>query len=213
MIEILRFLFFVLFVRPLVLLVLGMNVRHLERLPRQGPAIVVANHNSHLDTLVLMSLFPLKSLSKIRPIADASYFLRTKFLSWFSLNIIKIIPITRGNKTSHAEIFKDTNTALKNGDIIIIFPEGTRGEPERLSRFQSGIATLAERNQGIPIIPVFMHGLGQALPKEDCVLVPFFCDVFIGENLDWPGNRESFMKQLDYQMKSLAEEGRFPAWE
>ncbi len=213
MIGFLRFLFFVLFVRPLVLLVLGMNVHHLERLPRQGPAVIVANHNSHLDTLVLMSLFPLKSLDKIRPVADAAYFLRTKFSSWFSLNIIKIIPIKRGDKAPHAEIFKDTNNALKNGDIIIIFPEGTRGEPERLSKFKSGIATLAEQNQDISIIPVFMHGLGQALPKGDCVLVPFFCDVFIGEKLDWPGNRDTFMTQLDFRMKSLAAEGRFPAWE
>lgn len=209
----LRLLFFVLIVRPLVLIVLGMNVRNLNRLPHDGPAIIVANHNSHLDTLILMSLFPLKLLHKIQPVAAEDYFLRSKWLGWFALNIIRIIPIKRGEAIPTEQKLKNVSEILTMGQIVILFPEGSRGEPERLSKFKSGVSFLAEQNQAIPIIPVFIHGAGQSLPKGDWLLVPFFCDVFIGEQLDWPGNRESFMTQLDIRMKSLAAEGRFPAWE
>lgn len=213
MIRVLRFLFFFLFVRPLVLVVLGMNIRNIERLPKQGPAILVANHNSHLDTLVLMSLFPLQILDKIRPVADAAYFLKTKLFGWFALNIIGILPIRRGDRAAHTEIFKDVHRVLGNGDIVIIFPEGTRGEPEKLSRFKSGISLLAEQNPDVPVVPVFMHGLGQALPKGEFLLVPFFCDVFIGEHLSWSGSKDDFMEQLESRMRSLADEGQFPVWE
>lgn len=211
--ALLRILFFVLIVRPLVLIVLGMNVRNLNRLPQNGPAIIVANHNSHLDTLILMSLFPLRLLHKIQPVAAEDYFLRNKLLGWFALNIIRIIPIKRGEAVSMEQKLKNVSEILAKGQIIILFPEGSRGEPERLSKFRSGVSFLAEQNQAIPIIPVFIHGAGQSLPKGDWLLVPFFCDVFIGEQLDWPGDRGSFMAQMDFRMKSLAAEGSFPAWE
>lgn len=213
MTRFLRPLFFLLVVRPLAQVVLGLNVRHRERLPAAGPAILVANHNSHLDTLVLMTLFPPRLLPRLRPVAAMDYFLRTRPLAWFAREIIGIIPLERRIKTAHIDPLAESSAALQRGDILILFPEGSRGEPERLAAFKSGVAHLAQRHPEVPVVPVFLHGLGKALPKGEALLVPFFCNVFVGEQLQWKGDRHGFMDTLEARMHSLAEEGSFPAWE
>lgn len=206
-----RFLFFAGFARLLVLVVLGLNVRRRERLPAEGPAILVANHNSHLDTLVLMTLLPLRLLPHIRPVAALDYFLRNRLLAWFALEIIGILPLDRKPRRGGDPLAGCTE-ALLRGDILILFPEGTRGEPERLAKFKSGVAHLAERFPAVPVIPVFMHGPGKALPKGEFLLVPFFCDVFVGEALPWAGDRAGFMAALEAAMAGLAREGKLAEW-
>lgn len=208
-----KYLFFALVVRPLILLILGINVRHRHRLPEQGPAILIANHNSHLDTLTLMSLYPLKKVKRIRPVAADDYFLKNKWLAWFSLQVIGIIPISRNGMKARRDLFAPISDALEKGDIIIFFPEGSRGEPERLSDFKSGIAHVARRHPEVPIYPIFMHGLGKALPKGDPLFVPFFCDIFIGEPLQWNGDKVTFMEEVTESINALAAEGEFPKWE
>ena len=68
-------------------------------------------------------------------------------------------------------------------------------------------------NPTVPVHPIFLHGLGKALPKGEAVLVPFFCDVFVGEPLQWQGNRQRYMADLDARMHQLSQEGKFMAWE
>ncbi|MFQ5971289.1 MAG: lysophospholipid acyltransferase family protein [Alphaproteobacteria bacterium] len=211
--DTLRYLFFLVVVRPLVLVVLGLNVRHRERLPTRGPAIVVANHNSHLDTLVLMTLFRQRLLPSLRPVAAVDYFMSRPWLRWFVTQIIGIIPLDRRFRASAGDPLRGCDEALEQGGILILFPEGSRGEPEDLAGLKTGIAHLAQRRPEVPVVPVFLHGLGKALPKGETLLVPFFCDVFVGGALFWTGDRGSFMARLDERMRTLAAEGRFPTWE
>ncbi len=200
----LRLLFFATIVRLVVLVVIGLRIVDLNRLPKIGPAIVCANHNSHLDTMVLMTIFPLRLLSKLRPVAAAEYFLQNPLLAWFALNIIGIIPIDRHKSSCTEHPLAKCSEALERGEILIIYPEGSRGQPESLATFQSGIAHLAKRHPEVPIYPVFIYGLGKALPKGELILVPFFCDLAIGTPLFWSNNKQAFMDLLDRQMQKLA---------
>ena len=209
--RLLRFIFFRLVVRPVVGIALGVTVHHRERLPTDGPAVLVANHNSHLDTMVLMTLLPPRLLPKVRPVAAADYFLKGRLMTWFSLRIIGILPIVRGGKSG--DPLAAVHDALARGEIVILFPEGSRGEPERLSEFKSGVAHLARAHPDVPVIPAFLHGLGKSLPKGSAVFVPFCCDVVVGEPIPWQEDRNLYMQELRERMDALAGEIELTAWE
>ncbi len=213
MINSLRLLFHLLCVRPFVLIVLGMNVRHRERLPREGPAIIIANHNNHVDTFVLMTQFPKRQLLRIRAAAAADYFLSNRLLAWISLNMFGIIPVKRGDLLrGDGDPLAGCSQALVRGEILIIYPEGTRGEAERMTNFKTGFAHLARRHPNVPVISVFLHGLGKFLPRRSFVPVPFICYVDVGWPLFWNGNCLRMVQCAQTQMSRLASTGTFPDW-
>ena len=141
-------LFFLLIVKPVVYLLLGLNIYNKQRLPSHGPAILAANHNSHLDTLVLMALYPLGELHRVRPVAAADYFLRNRFTTWLSLNLIGIIPLDRQGQVDKEQVFEQCQQALADGQILLLFPEGSRGEAEELQPLRKGIYHLARSHAG-----------------------------------------------------------------
>jgi len=203
---------FYVFVKIAVLFLLGLNVRRKELLPSDGPAIVVANHNSHLDTMVLMALMPLSRLKDVKPVAAADYFFSSARKAWLSQNVLGIIPVERGGAKG-SDPLEGCYRALEEGKVLILFPEGSRGEPERMTDLKKGISYLAERFPEAPVVPVFTHGLGKALPKGSFLLVPFFCDIFVGEPVTWAGNRTQFMNALRQRFEALATEKTFAPWE
>ena len=221
----LRRLFAVCVAWPICLVVLGMNIRHRNRLPLKGPAIVTPNHNSHLDTAAMLTIFPIGVIPSVRPVAAADYFLKSGLMSWFSQNMVGIIPIVRKRPQAggaaaavDADPLQGCYDALERGDILIIFPEGTRGEPEQMQELKSGVAVLASKYPDVPVVPIFMHGLGKAMPKGSFIPVPFFVDVNIGQPMHWTedssgGDKKAFMAELGSRMRILAEKWERPEYE
>ena len=200
----LKKIFFALLVRPLVLMVSGVHVIGKEKLPLEGPCIIAANHNSHLDTMVLMSIFPLKNINSIRPVAAADYFMKNKYFAWFSLNILGIIPLKRRPSKEEGHPLLGVQNALKNGDIVIVFPEGSRGVTEEMSTFKTGIAHLSKEFPSVPVVPVYIHGAGKALPKGEGLFVPFIIDVHVGESLFYKDeDNKAFTERLEKSIKAL----------
>jgi 1-acyl-sn-glycerol-3-phosphate acyltransferase len=213
MIRLLRWLFFALIVYPFLLIAIGVNIRNRENLLSNGPAVIVANHNSHLDALMLMTLLPMRMLSRVHPVAAEDYFFKNRFLAWFAVKIIGIIPIKRKYISGKPDPLIPVYDAIKDGHILIVFPEGSRGEPEHMAAFKKGIAHLTSHFPDVPVVPVFMHGLGKTLPKGKYIPVPHICDVFIGDPLKGESDVNLFMEKLRSSFETLSHQHRFPTWE
>jgi 1-acyl-sn-glycerol-3-phosphate acyltransferase len=211
--RLLRFLFFAVVVRGVILVVMGLTVRNRQRLPEDGPAVLAGNHNSNLDALAIMSLMPLRLLPKLRPVAAMDYFYTSSFRGWFANNIIGIIPVKRGSGKEGGNPLKLAEEALDRGEILVIFPEGTRGEPEALQAFKKGIGHLARARPKVPVMPVFMHGLGKTLPRGSKLFVPFNSIVSIGPPLYGKESYDEFVAELAASMTALAAEEKLPVWE
>ncbi|MBG0623415.1 lysophospholipid acyltransferase family protein [Enterobacter quasiroggenkampii] len=200
----LRWIFTLCIAYPVVWIWLGVRVSGRKKLPVKGPAIIVANHNSHLDVLTLFTLFPLLTLVNVQPVAAADYFLRNKVIGWFALKVIGIIPVYRG--AHQANPMQACVDALAANKIVIIFPEGTRGEPGKFSEIKSGIWHLSQQCPEVPIIPVYMHGLDRSMGKGQKIPVPFFIDIFIDEPLFYDADKVTFKQSLFTRFVTLQQQ-------
>ncbi len=191
--------------RPLAWLLFGIATR--VQIPRGGPALVISNHNSHLDSFILMSLLPIREMSRARLVVAADYFLRNRLIAFFYSIAFEMIPIQRKRNCTTESIntvLLPVYEALDDNAIVIFFPEGTRGEAEVSSPIKKGIAHIAERFPKVPIVPISFYGLGKALPKGESFLVPFSVDIRVGSPLFWTGERDSFLTNIKLMFESLA---------
>lgn len=200
----LRWIFTLCIAYPVVWIWLGIRVSGRKKIPKDGPAIIVANHNSHLDILALFTLFPLSTLAKVQPVAAADYFLRNKPLGWFAIKVIGIIPVNR--ETPQNNPLQACVDALAEKKIVIIFPEGTRGEPGKFSEIKSGIWHLSQQCPKVPIIPVYMHGLDRSMGKGQKIPVPFFIDIYVDDPILFESDKAAFKQALLNRFVSLQQQ-------
>lgn len=196
---------FALAIKPFMALFIGLRVRGREHLAMPEPFVLIANHSSHLDTISLLSLFPLSRLRRIRPVASADYFERNRSVSLFTKTMFNILPIARKKITTENNPLRRMREAIETGDSLIIFPEGTRGSGEQIGEFRSGVAHLLEKVPGVPVIPAFLVNMGRSLPKGEFIPVPFFCEIRIGAPRVLQGSRQEITRQLEAAVRELAE--------
>jgi 1-acyl-sn-glycerol-3-phosphate acyltransferase len=161
---------------PVLLRVVGVGIRNKGAFQGQKQFIVVANHNSHIDTMALLASLPIRLLIKTHPVATANYFGKKKWLAFISNLFVNTVLIKPKDNALHL-----LEEKLKKGHSLILFPEGTRGKPGELQAFRSGIGVLLQAFPHIPFVPVYIQGTGKILPKGERLIVPYDAQVTIGE--------------------------------
>jgi len=147
-----------------------LEVRGLETVPATGPILIISNHDSWLDPLVLIESLMWKG-RQVRFLAKSTLW-KSRVLAWV-LNRAGQIPVRRGEGDQVA--VGAAVTALDSGETVGIFPEGTISRGENL-RARTGVARLARACPGVPVVLAAISGsidLGR-FPKRPRVTVEYF---------------------------------------
>ena len=144
---------------PLLRVVYRPEARGLENIPTEGPFILAANHLSFVDSLFMPLLCP----RNVVFLGKADYFdsWRTR---WF-FKSANVIPVRReAGSASEAAILAGIR-ALQQGQVVGIYPEGTRSPDGRLYRGKTGVARMAIEAQ-VPVVPVAIQGTPEIMPLD-----------------------------------------------
>ena len=117
-----------------------------------------------------------------------------------------------GGASRHEDVLAEAKAALGRGEILVVFPEGSRGAPEQMTRFKTGVARLAEAYPDTPVTPVYLQGAGRSLPKDAKLLAPFNVTAVIGEAMTWTGSHHGFIEDLRTRIEALKAEAPPLRW-
>ena len=194
------------FIRWFLKLIVGVKFDKANFLLNENQFILVANHNSHLDTMTLLASLPSSIIHKVKPVAAGDHFGKTKFKGKITSFFVNALLIKRGRDKNNPEN-DPINKMLKeldNGYSLILFPEGTRGEPEKEQPLKKGIGIILSQRPEIKFVPAYMKGMGKAMPKDDSLIVPFNSTLTYGNPSKTVSNDvEEIVKQIEQSFKKL----------
>jgi 1-acyl-sn-glycerol-3-phosphate acyltransferase len=184
----------------------GVQVRWLGTQPQQVQRIYFANHTSHFDCLVLLSVLPRNIRKLVRPAGAADYWTATPIRNWFSQKIMHVIPIERLRLTKTNNPIKPLIQALEQGSSLIIFPEGGRSATAEIRKFKSGIYHLSKKRPDVELVPTYIENANRILPKGECIPIPMLCSITFGEPIHLRPNecREDFLERAEQAIKRCA---------
>ena len=141
-----------------------LTIEGAENFPKKGPAVIVANHGSHLDTLLLGAAVPRSVRSRLSPLAAGDTFFRSISQSWLASRFLNLRPLWRNKSNTHG-LMRLRNSLKTQDQCFLVFPEGTRSRTGSMGRFKPGIGMLVAGTE-IPVIPCHIQGAFDAWPSN-----------------------------------------------
>ncbi|MEX0776979.1 MAG: lysophospholipid acyltransferase family protein [Phycisphaeraceae bacterium] len=141
-----------------------LRVEHPERLPAEPPFVLVANHTSHLDALVLAAPLSRRLADRVFPIAAGDVFFETTPMAIFAASMINALPMWRKSCGPHA--LKQLRERLVGEPCgYILFPEGGRSRDGQIKTFKAGLGMIVA-GTSVPVVPCYLEGCLAALHPE-----------------------------------------------
>jgi 1-acyl-sn-glycerol-3-phosphate acyltransferase len=176
--------------------------------PKAEQRIYFANHQSHLDWVLIWSALPSELRATTRPIAAKDYWTSTPFKHWLTREVFHAVYVNR-QRTDDQDPLEPLTQALAQGDSLVIFPEGTRSAGGEPKPFKSGIYHLAEQFPKVPLIPVWIANVQRVMPKGEVVPVPILCTATFGApvNLKEGEDKATFLARAREAVMALKPPG------
>jgi 1-acyl-sn-glycerol-3-phosphate acyltransferase len=171
-----------LFLLGLIRLLTGAQARWHGCPPKAEQRIYFANHQSHADLLLIWAALPHDLRAVTRPIAARDYWTSTPFRQWLTTEIFHAIYVSR-ERSADQDPLEPLLEALRQGDSVVLFPEGTRGHAEEPQAFKSGLYNLALQFPEVVLVPTWINNVQRVMPKGEVVPVPVLCSVTFGAPL------------------------------
>jgi 1-acyl-sn-glycerol-3-phosphate acyltransferase len=150
--------------------------------PKAEQRIYFANHQSHFDWVLIWAALPRDLRAITRPIAARDYWTSSRLKHWITSEIFNAVYVSR-QRTDDEDPLEPLMEALRHGDSLVIFPEGTRGNKGDPAAFKAGLYHLAEAFPDVQLIPAWIDNVQRVMPKGEVVPVPILCSVTFGAPL------------------------------
>ena len=134
------------------------DVSGLENIDKNKTYVIVANHQSMADIIVLY-----QTKTQFKWVAKESLF-KIPFLGW-CMSLAKHVKLERGKFASIKKVYRQAAEWLRQDVSVLFFPEGTRSDTDEMNEFQNGAFKLAIKEKR-PILPVLIQGTRDAIPKH-----------------------------------------------
>lgn len=185
-----------------------LSIRGQQHVPLQPPFVLVANHASHLDAMVLASPLSWRLRDRIFPIAAGDVFFETPVMSTFSALFLNALPMWRKKCGPHA-LQQLRQRLVEEPCAYILFPEGARSRDGKMLPFKKGLGMLVAGTQ-VPVVPCYLEGAFEALHPNEKWPRPRKVSLTIGPPLTFaqvPNERpgwEQVAAELERAVKVLA---------